>query len=161
MFSASESNEISKVTERFGTELEGKCFAIWGAGPRSRQTIDWLVARQGKVNIHSREGLQVSDHEFERGTGVSHPSISRMNCHLHALQGAHALILFDDLDFYRGVDPGALRWYARNLEIIDLYDCLNLDWFKFSRFPIFRSDSCQQNVECDTSERIALAGVGA
>lgn len=137
-----------KILELFGNSLEGLRIAVWGAGPTSRDLIDWLLENGAEVCIHSRKLPAVCSGDFARGTGKSHPAISRVNCHLQAVRNADALLVLDNEEYYFGVDPGTLKWYGGNLQILDLYDCLNAESFQYSSFCLYRSDdTCLKNLE--------------
>ena len=113
---------LEVVTNRFGQDLSGRTFAIWGLSFKpetddmreapSLTVIEGLLERGAKVHVHDPEALEIAQHHF--GDRVSYHAIN-----YDALDGADALLILTEWQQYRRPDLERVRALLRAPIIID------------------------------------------
>ena len=100
---------LEKVRIRFGEQLDGKIFAIWGLSFKpntddlreapSRVVINGLLSRGATVNVYDPVAMPEAKHLFDKETGVRFASSTTA-----ALDGADALIIVTEWKEFRSPD---------------------------------------------------------
>ena len=125
---------VDKITRRFGDDLKGLTFALWGlafkpntddmrAAP-SRVIVAELLARGARVQVHDPVAMPEARRCFE----LDGLDLSRIAFHdqaMAAVQGADALVIATEWKAYRSPDFAALAAGLRHPVIFDgrnLYD---------------------------------------
>ena len=113
-----------KVVSRFGDDLRGRCFALWGLSFKpntddmreapSRVVIDDLVARGATVRVYD----PVAMHEAQRVFGDL-PGLLYADSMMHALEGADALVIVTEWKEFRSPDFDAIKAALKQPVIID------------------------------------------
>lgn len=119
-----------KIVERFGGDLAGKTFALWGLAFKpntddmreapSRVLIDDLLARGARVRAYD----PVAMHETQRIYGDD-PRIAYADSPMAALQGADALAIVTEWKEFRSPDFDAVKARLKHPVVFDgrnLYD---------------------------------------
>jgi UDPglucose 6-dehydrogenase len=120
----------AKIVRRFGADLSGKTFAIWGLAFKpntddmreapSRVLIADLLARGAKVRAYD----PVAMHEAQRVCGAE-PGLGYANSPMAALDGADALVIVTEWKEFRSPDFAAMKSSLKSAVIFDgrnLYD---------------------------------------
>ena len=136
----------AKIAKRFGADLAGKTFAVWGLAFKpntddmreapSRVLIEDLLARGAKVQSYD----PVSMHEAKRIFG-DEPRIAYADSPMAALDGADALAIVTEWKEFRSPDFDAIKSRLKTPVIFDgrnLYDpaqprAAGLEYFAIGR----------------------------
>ena len=123
-----------KVTHRFGTDLSGMTFAIWGLAFKpntddmreapSRVLIDDLLARGARVCAYDPVAMREARRVF-----ANEPRIDFGDTPMAALDGANALIIVTEWKEFRSPDFNAIRTKLKDGVVFDgrnLYDPANV-----------------------------------
>jgi UDPglucose 6-dehydrogenase len=115
---------VAKVVARFGENLAGRHFALWGLAFKpntddmreapSRVIIDDLLARGATVCAYD----PVAIHEAQRAIG-ERPGLSYGEGPMQALEGADALLIVTEWKEFRSPDFDAIRTALKQPLIID------------------------------------------
>lgn len=115
---------IHKITQRFGEDLTGKHFALWGLAFKpntddmrdapSRIVIDGLIARGATVTAHDPVAIR----EAQRAIGEK-PGLSYAENHNEALKGADALVIVTEWKAYRSPDFEVMKSLLKAPVIFD------------------------------------------
>jgi UDPglucose 6-dehydrogenase len=115
---------VDKVVARFGADLSGKHFALWGLAFKpntddmreapSRVVIDDLLARGATVCAYD----PVAIHEAQRAIGEP-AGLSYGTDPMQALQGADALLIVTEWKEFRSPDFDAIKAAIKSPVIID------------------------------------------
>jgi UDPglucose 6-dehydrogenase len=115
---------VEKVVARFGADLSGKHFALWGLAFKpntddmreapSRIVIDDLLARGATVCAYD----PVAIHEAERAIG-ERAGLSYGTDPMQALEGADALVIVTEWKEFRSPDFDAIKAAIKSSVIID------------------------------------------
>lgn len=119
-----------KIKSRFGSDLKGKHFALWGLAFKantddmreaaSREVIADLMAMGATITAYD----PVARHEAQRIYG-SEPKLSYSENPMAALEGADALVIVTEWKEFRSPDFGAIKALLKQPLIFDgrnLYD---------------------------------------
>ena len=137
---------VDKVVGRFGADLSGKRFAIWGLAFKpntddlreapSRVVIGGLRARGATVVAHDPVAMEEARLIFAGDTGVSFASTAA-----EALKDADALIIVTEWKAYRSPDFAGLKRALKNAVIFDgrnLYEPWQVRAHGIEYFPVGR-----------------------
>jgi len=104
-----------KVVERFGADLSGKTFAVWGLAFKPETDdmreapaiyiIKDLIARGAKVQAFDPKAMEEAQHFYLKDL----PAVSYANNKYEALNGAHAMILLTEWKTFRAPDFDAIK----------------------------------------------------
>lgn len=121
---------LEKVRIRFGEQLDGKTFAIWGLSFKpntddmreapSRVVINGLLSRGATVNVYDPVAMAEARHLFEKEPGVRFASSTTA-----ALDGADALIIVTEWKEFRSPDFEDMKKRLKTPVVFDgrnLYD---------------------------------------
>jgi UDPglucose 6-dehydrogenase len=150
---------VEKLVARFGEDLSGRRFAIWGLAFKpntddmreapSRVLIQQVLARGGSVTVHDPvamdEAKRVMALDFEHEPAML-DRIAYADTPEAALAGADALVIVTEWKAYRSPDFEAMQTQLSEKVIFDgrnLYDperiaAYDLDYIPIGR-PVFRS----------------------
>jgi UDPglucose 6-dehydrogenase len=113
---------LTTIEKRFGADLEGRHFAIWGLSFKpetddmreapSLAVVGGLLARGATVAVHDPEALDAARHYFR-------DRVTYCDTNYDALKDADALIVLTEWKQYRGVDLARVRSMLRQPVIID------------------------------------------
>jgi UDPglucose 6-dehydrogenase len=119
-----------KVKARFGSDLTGKHFALWGLAFKantddlreatSKEVINDLIAAGATVTAYDPVAMLEAQHCF-----ANEPRLSYANNQTAALEGADALIIVTEWKEFRSPDFSNMKAKLRNAVIFDgrnLYD---------------------------------------
>lgn len=134
-----------KVVNRFGEDLTGKTFAIWGLAFKP-QTDDMreapaiyiikdLVSRGGKIQAYDPKAMEEAQHFYLKDV----PNISYHHSKYDTLKDANAMILLTEWKEFRAPDFEELRKQLKEPIIFDgrnQYDNQMLEDFGFEYFQI-------------------------
>jgi len=105
----------NKVVSRFGTDLSGKTFAVWGLAFKPETDdmreapaiyiIKDLVARGAKVQAFDPKAMEEAQHFYLKET----PNVTYSSSKYEALKGAHAMILLTEWKTFRAPDFDAIK----------------------------------------------------
>jgi len=105
----------NKVVSRFGKDLSGKTFAVWGLAFKPETDdmreapaiyiIKDLVARGAKVQAFDPKAMKEAAHFYLKET----PNVSYSSNKYEALKGAHAMILLTEWKTFRAPDFDAIK----------------------------------------------------
>jgi len=136
---------VEKVVQRFGEELRGYRFAIWGLAFKPRTDdmreapsiviIDELLRRGARIEAHDPESLNEARKVF-----ADRITYHRLN--YDALEGADALLIVTDWNEFRRPDFTRMRQLMKTPLIFDgrnLYDHDVMREQGFAYFPIGRA----------------------
>jgi UDPglucose 6-dehydrogenase len=120
----------AKVKQRFGNDLTGKHFALWGLAFKantddmrkasSREVIHDLLAAGATVTAYDPVAMNEARHNFP-----DEPRLSYADNQTAALEGADALIIVTEWREFRSPDFNTLKAQLKNAVIFDgrnLYD---------------------------------------
>ena len=137
---------VDKVVRRFGADLSGKRFAIWGLAFKpntddlreapSRVVIEGLRARGATIVAHDPVAMEEAKLIFAGDAGVSFASTAA-----EALKDAEALIIVTEWKAYRSPDFAGLKRALRNAVIFDgrnLYEPWQVRAHGIEYFPVGR-----------------------
>ncbi len=137
---------VAKVVARFGDDLSGKRFAVWGLAFKpgtddmreapSRDVIAGLLARGAQVTAYDPAAMD----EARRVFGAE-PRITYAESPLRALAGADALVIVTEWKEFRSPDFEAIRAALRTPAIFDgrnLYEPADVARAGLEYFPIGR-----------------------
>jgi UDPglucose 6-dehydrogenase len=123
---------VDVVSQRFGAELAGLTFAIWGLSFKpetddmreapSLVVVEELLARGARVQVHDPQAMRAARRVF--GDRVAYADTNYEAC-----RGADALLVLTEWQPYRRPDFGRIRSLLRQPVVIDgrnLYDRLKL-----------------------------------
>ena len=136
----------SKIVGRFGTDLSGRRFALWGLAFKpntddmreapSRVLIADLIERGASVCAYDPAAMNEARHLF---AGESRVSLAPSP--LAALEGADALVVVTEWQEFRSPDFEVIRARLKTPVIFDgrnLYDPRDVDRYGIEYFPIGR-----------------------
>jgi UDPglucose 6-dehydrogenase len=136
---------VEKVVQRFGEELRGYRFAIWGLAFKPRTDdmreapsiviIEELLRRGARIEAHDPESLNEARKVF-----ADRITYHRLN--YDALEGADALLIVTDWNEFRRPDFARMRQLMKTPLIFDgrnLYDHDAMREQGFAYFPIGRA----------------------
>jgi UDPglucose 6-dehydrogenase len=113
---------LQQVEARFGADLSGRTFAIWGLSFKpetddmreapSLTVVEGLLQRGAQVRVHDPEAMESARYHF--GDRVSYCTLN-----YDALSGADALIILTEWQPYRRPDLERIRALLRSPVIID------------------------------------------
>jgi UDPglucose 6-dehydrogenase len=123
---------VDMVSQRFGPELSGLTFAVWGLSFKpetddmreapSLVVVEELLARGARVQVHDPQAMHAARRMF--GDRVAYADTNYEAC-----RGADALVVLTEWQPYRRPDFGRIRSLLRQPVVIDgrnLYDRLKL-----------------------------------
>jgi len=135
-----------KIKSKFGKELKGKCFAIWGLAFKantddmreapSRTLIADLIAAGASVR-----GYDPAAGEQARKIFASEKAVAVVDSAMAALEGADALAIVTEWQEFRSPDFAAIRERLKTPAIFDgrnLYDPAALKALGLEYYPIGR-----------------------
>lgn len=144
---------IHKITQRYGENLTGRHFAMWGLAFKpntddmreapSRIVIDGLIARGATVTAHD----PVAIHEAQRAIGDK-AGLNYEENHKQALKDADALVIMTEWKAYRSPDFGIVKTLLKEAVIFDgrnLYEPERMAADGFSYYPIGRRQAAESN----------------
>jgi len=153
---------VHKVKARFGANLRGKAFAVWGLSfkPRtddmreapSLTVVEGLLKAGAKVQVHDPEALDEARRTF--GERVSYHEIN-----YDALAGAEALLILTEWNEFRRPDFARMKRLLKQPLIFDgrnLYDPLEMQELGFVYHSIGRNTAD----ESSSGAPLAEAGKG-
>ena len=115
---------IQKITQRFGDNLAGKCFALWGLAFKpntddmreapSRVIIEGLWAKGATVTAYD----PVAIHETQRIYG-NEPRLAYADTPLACLEGADALLIVTEWKVFRSPDFAEIKAKLKQPVIFD------------------------------------------
>ena len=138
---------VTRVKERFGADLKGHTFAIWGLAFKPRTddmreapsivVIEDLLTAGARVQVHDPEALENGRKVF--GDRVSYHSIN-----YEALKGADALIILTEWNQFRHPNFQRIKTELKHPVIFDgrnLYDpalmkALDINYYSVGRRPV-------------------------
>jgi UDPglucose 6-dehydrogenase len=137
-----------KIVKRFGADLAGKRFAVWGLAFKpntddmreapARELIDALLGRGAVVTAYD----PVAMHEAKRVFGAD-DRIRYADNPMHAIEGAEALVIVTEWKEFRSPDFGRLKDMLATPAIFDgrnLYDPVMVRDLGFEYYPLGRPD---------------------
>lgn len=137
----------SKIIARYGPDLAGRRFALWGLAFKpetddlreapSRIVIEDLLARGANISAYD----PVAAAEAQR-LWPAHPGLDFASSALAALDNADALIIVTEWKAFRSPDFGAIRALLKNPVIFDgrnLYEPADLARAGFDYYPVGRA----------------------
>ena len=137
---------VEKVVRRFGEDLSGTRFAVWGLAFKpgtddmreapSREVIAGLLERGARVVAYDPAAMA----EAKRVFGAE-PRITYADSPMHAVEGADALVIVTEWKEFRSPDFEALRGSLKTPAIFDgrnLYDPADVTRAGLEYFPIGR-----------------------
>jgi UDPglucose 6-dehydrogenase len=146
----------AKLVKRFGTDLSGKRFALWGLAFKpntddmreapARELVAELLERGAVVTAYD----PVAMHEARRVFG-DEPRITYADNPMHALDGAHALVIVTEWKEFRSPDFDRIKaklavsaiFDGRNLYEPAMVRSLGFEYYPIGRPPIGRSSGGQ------------------
>lgn len=151
-----------KITKRFGSDLTGRHFALWGLSFKpetddmreapSRHIIRALVAAGASVSAHD----PVAGHEAERAISAdladipgAFDRVSFCATPMDAAKGADALVIATEWKVFRGPDFSALAATLKSPVIFDgrnLYDPQFMQSLGFEYHPIGRASAAKARI---------------
>jgi UDPglucose 6-dehydrogenase len=142
---------VRKIAQRFGEDLSGRRFAVWGLAFKpntddmreapSRVIIGELLARGATIAAYDPAAMA----EARRAFGDER-RIAYANAPLEAVQGADALVIVTEWKEFRSPDFDALRARLKQPVIFDgrnLYEPADVKQLGFEYFPIGRGSRMQ------------------
>jgi UDPglucose 6-dehydrogenase len=115
---------VDRVVARFGADLSGKCFALWGLAFKpdtddlreapSRVVVRALAARGARIVAHDPEAMPAA-----REALADVPTLEFAPTPMAALEGADALIIVTEWKAYRSPDFARMRAALRQPVVID------------------------------------------
>ncbi|MBX3643627.1 MAG: UDP-glucose/GDP-mannose dehydrogenase family protein [Rubrivivax sp.] len=115
---------IDKIVRRFGEDLSGRCFALWGLAFKpntddmreapSRVVVDELLARGASVRAYDPIALHEARRVFGERARLSFADSARA-----ALQGADALVIVTEWKEFRSPDFAHIRSTLRQPVVFD------------------------------------------
>ena len=115
---------LHKITARFGDNLKGKHFALWGLAFKpgtddmrdatSRVVMEGLWARGATVTAHDPVAMEETRHIYGERAGLSYAETP-----LDALQGADALIIVTEWKAFKSPDFEAVKSRLKQPVIFD------------------------------------------
>jgi UDPglucose 6-dehydrogenase len=140
---------VNKVFARFGRDLRGKKFAVWGLAFKPRTDdmreapslviIDALLKAGAEIAVHDPEALA-------RAREVLGDRVSYHRGNYDALPGADALLIVTEWNEFRRPDFARMREIMKSPIIFDgrnLYEPAQMKQEKFTYYPIGRSEVTQ------------------
>jgi UDPglucose 6-dehydrogenase len=137
---------LQQVEARFGRDLKGHTFAIWGLSFKpetddmreapSLTVVEGLLQRGAQVKVHDPEAMESARHFF--GDRVSYCTLN-----YDALEGADALVILTEWQPFRRPDLDRVRALMKTPVIIDgrnLFDPQRIRDAGFEYFSIGRPD---------------------
>jgi UDPglucose 6-dehydrogenase len=138
---------VARVKERFGADLKGRTFAIWGLAFKPRTddmreapsivVIEELLAAGARVQVHDPEAL-------ENGRKVFGDRVSYYSTNYEALKAADALIILTEWNQFRHPNFQRIKAELKHPVIFDgrnLYDpalmkALEINYYSVGRRPV-------------------------
>lgn len=134
-----------KVVKRFGEDLSGKTFAVWGLAFKpgtddmreapAIYVINELVKRGAHIQAYDPKAMQEAQHCYLKGV----QSITYCNAKYEALKNADALILLTEWKEFRSPDFEELKNQLNHPVIFDgrnQYNAFNLESLGFEYYQI-------------------------
>ena len=138
----------AKIVKRFGPDLSGKRFAVWGLAFKPNtddmreapalELLRELLLRGASVTTYD----PVAMHEAERILGDD-PRIGYADNPMHAIEGAEALVIVTEWKEFRSPDFARLKQQLKTPAIFDgrnLYDPLMVRQLGFEYYPMGRPE---------------------
>ncbi|HZT54804.1 MAG TPA: UDP-glucose/GDP-mannose dehydrogenase family protein [Burkholderiaceae bacterium] len=113
---------VDKIVARFGADLTGRTFAIWGLAFKpntddmreapSRVVIDALVRRGARVQLHDPIAMVEARRCLESDLAAQPAALARVSyapAQMDALRGADALVIVTEWKAFRSPDFGAIK----------------------------------------------------
>ncbi len=137
---------VRKIVERFGENLQGRRFALWGLAFKpdtddmreapSRVIVAELLKRGAQITAHDPVAMDEARRAFAGAEGLSFAATPS-----EALAGADALVVVTEWKSFRSPDFDRMRALLRRPVIFDgrnLFDPERLQGLGFEYFPIGR-----------------------
>ena len=115
---------LQKITARFGNDLKGKHFALWGLAFKpgtddmrdatSRVVMEGLWARGATVTAHDPVAMKETQHIYDKRADLRYAETP-----LDALQGADALIIVTEWKAFKSPDFEAVKSHLKQPIIFD------------------------------------------
>lgn len=138
-----------KIIERYGENLHGRHFAMWGLSFKpntddmreapSRIVIDGLIARGATVTAYDPVAMPEAQHLIGEKAGLSYAETTKQ-----ALEGADALVIVTEWKAFRSPDFSEVKARLKEPVIFDgrnLYDPERMAADGFCYFPIGRKQA--------------------
>jgi len=138
----------AKIVKRFGPDLSGKRFAVWGLAFKPNtddmreapalELLRELLLRGASVTTYD----PVAMHEAQRILGDD-PRIGYADNPMHAIEGAEALVIVTEWKEFRSPDFARLKQQLKTPAIFDgrnLYDPLMVRQLGFEYYPMGRPE---------------------
>lgn len=140
-----------KIFDRFGEDLSGKTFAVWGLAFKpntddmreapSRVLIEALVKRGARIRAHDPVAMIEAKHALTLDLGVAAEQVFFATTPQAALDGADALVILTEWKVFRSADLSSLAKTLRERAVFDgrnLYDPDAAEQAGLSYYPIGR-----------------------
>ena len=154
---------VRKIVERYGENLAGKRFALWGLAFKpdtddmreapSRVIVAELLRRGAQVTAHDPVAMDEARRVF---AGV--PQLDFAATPTEALEGADALVIVTEWKAFRSPDFDRMRAALREPVVFDgrnLFDPEQMQELGFAYFPIGRRAATQRADAPGLDERLA------
>ena len=154
---------VRKIVERYGENLAGKRFALWGLAFKpdtddmreapSRVIVAELLRRGAQVTAHDPVAMDEARRVF---AGV--PQLDFAATPAEALEGADALVIVTEWKAFRSPDFDRMRAALREPVVFDgrnLFDPEQMQELGFAYFPIGRRAATQRADAPGLDERLA------
>ena len=115
---------VDKITARFGADLAGRVFALWGLAFKpgtddmreapSRVLVQQLIERGARVVAYDPVAMEEARRVFGDNPGITYAASATA-----ALQGADALVLITEWREFKSPDFDALRSHLRQPVVFD------------------------------------------
>jgi len=151
---------LDAVTERYGEDLTGRTFAVWGLSFKpetddmreapSLVIIEGLLARGATVRVHDPEAMEVA-RRYHLGDRVTY-----CDQNYQALAGADALLIITEWNMYRRPDLQRIRSLLREPVIFDgrnLFEPERMQEAGFEYYSIGRRAVRPQAAKASTTGR--------
>ena len=155
------SSLVNKIIQRYGSDLTGKTFAIWGLAFKpntddmreapSRVIIQELVKRGARVRAYDPVAMKEAQHCFELDFKDRPHELNNVNCGetmQSVLNQADALVIVTEWKAFRSPDFDALKQELRDPVIFDgrnLYEPEDMKALGFEYYGIGRSTHSLRN----------------
>ncbi len=123
---------VTKIVARFGAQLEGRCFAIWGLAFKpntddmreapSRVVVAELLARGATLRLYDPVALDEARTSLEADLRDRPQALARLTyctSQNEALQGADALVILTEWKSFRSPDLAAIRRALKQPVVFD------------------------------------------
>ncbi len=152
-----------KITERFGKDLHGRCFAVWGIAFKPKTDdireapavtlIENLLAAGATVRAHDPQALENLRRQFGNERVTYHTQS------YEALEGADALVVVTEWNEFRSPDFAEMRqrlkqpiiFDGRNIYSLAAMKKLHFEYYSVGRPAVNRADTHKTSAEVITS----------